>query len=560
MLQNFSIRFRVISASGLMLATALGLGGFAANRLDTINHHVTALATDWLPSATILGTISQDAEMLRSRQAQMLLETGDGRKKMMTKIEASEATVKHDMDIYLPMVAAGPQTDLANTLRAAVSDYCAASDRFMDAARSGEGASATGLLMGGMLSQMDVLRKAIAADRTYQETAGKTVADTGIGEGRTAMTLIFGAMTVATAICLLIGLLMISGISVPIRRMSDVMRKLAGGDTSIAIPNTAEKSEIGEMAGAVQTFKDGMIQNRALETQAAQARQDGETQRRQAMHALAEQFETAVGGIVEMVSSAATEMQATAAQLTSSAQDSSAQAVAVSAAAEEAGTNVTSVAGSAEELGASVREISRQVEHSLEKARSAVTEADATSVIVAELSEAAGRINGIVDMISGIASQTNLLALNATIESARAGEAGKGFAVVASEVKMLASQTTKATADIGAQITAIRETTERAVQAIANISGTVRDINEASSTIAVAVEQQSSATQEIVHAVSQASSGTAEVIHGITGVARMAEETGAGANQVLAASSELARQAEQLRTQVQGFIAEIRAA
>jgi methyl-accepting chemotaxis protein len=560
MLNQLSIRFRVVAAVALMLATTLSLGFFSANRLDSINKRASDLGTNWLPSATILGTLSQDAEMLRSRQAQLLLESGEDQKKMLEKIATSETKMKGDLTTYLPMVSPGPGTDLVNDVQLAVSDYATSSDRFLVIVKSGNAATATQVLMGDMLSRMDVLRKAIATDRDYEDGAGKDVAKTSVADGKMAMVLIYGAMAIATGICLLIGALMISGVSTPVRRMGDAMRRLAGGDIAADIPNQNEKSEIGEMAGAVQTFKEGMIQNRTLEAEAVKVRADGEIQRKKTMQTLADQFETAVGGIVEMVSSAATEMQATASQLTASAQDSSAQASAVSAAAEEAGTNVTSVASSAEELGASVREIGRQVELSLDRARNAVIEADATSVIVGELAEAAGRITGIVDMISGIAAQTNLLALNATIESARAGEAGKGFAVVASEVKLLASQTSKATADIGAQVIAIRNTTQRAVEAIGNISDTIREINDSSQTIAVSVEQQGSATQEIVHAVSQASSGTTEVTASITSVARMAEETGAGAHQVLSASSELATQAEALRTQVQGFIAEIRAA
>lgn len=350
-------------------------------------------------------------------------------------------------------------------------------------------------------------------------------------------------------------------VGAPLGNLGRVIDRMAAGDHNADVPEARRSDEVGAIGKAVMNFRESLrakaetdtIRDRNTQNEQAHARQ-------QSMNDLAAQFESAVGGIVEMVSSAATEMQATAQQLTSTAQESASQARSVSVSAEEAGTNVTSVAGAAEELGASVSEISRQVEHSLIKAREAVTEADTTMAIVYELSEAAGRITSIVDMISGIAAQTNLLALNATIESARAGEAGRGFAVVASEVKILAQQTAKATDDINQQIAAIQSTTDKAVTAIENISTTIRIINESSATIAAAVEQQGGATNEIVHAVNQASVGTTEVTMNITGVARMAEETGTGASQVLGASSELAQQAEQLRYQVNAFLAQVRSA
>jgi methyl-accepting chemotaxis protein len=346
----------------------------------------------------------------------------------------------------------------------------------------------------------------------------------------------------------------------PLGRMTSFMGVLASGDTTAEVPDRGRKDEIGAMAAAVQVFKNGMIHNGELEAEAAQARLDTEAQRKAGMRRLADDFEAAVGGIVEMVASAAVEMQATAQQLTATAQETAAQAGSVSGAAEEAGTNVASVASAAEELGASVGEIGRQVARSSDQARTAVAEAETTAGIVKELSEAATRIDGIVEMISGIAGQTNLLALNATIEAARAGEAGKGFAVVAQEVKILAEQTAKATAEIGQQIAGIQATTDRSVKAIASISGTIRTISETSAAIASAVEQQGAATREIVQAVTQASVGTSEVNANISGVARAAEEAGAGATQVLTASSELARQSETLRREVRTFLATVRAA
>ncbi len=562
MLKNMTIRVRVIAAFALVLCATVGLGLFSIQRLGAVNAAADDVGNNWLPAANILGDLSQDFEQLRGRQAQLLLASPETRERLSLRQKTidSEKRVLAGLEAYKPLVTPGAEEDLAKLINSTVADYTSGDDELLAKLDSGDTAGAIELYFGSMQVSADGARKAIRADRAFQLKEGDNAAEGGIKLGKSAMALIMAALALTALACVVIGFLMIRTISMPITRMSGVMQKLADGDTNVTIPNVGERNEIGVMGGTVEVFKDNMIKTRALEEETRQAREDAEVQRKKTMYDLADQFEGAVGGIVEMVSSAATEMQATASQLTSSAQESAAQATSVSAAAEEAGTNVTSVAGSAEELGASVSEISRQVEHSSQKAREAVREADATAAIVQELSEAADRINGIVDMITGIASQTNLLALNATIESARAGEAGRGFAVVASEVKALAGQTGRATAEISQHIGSIQSTTRRAVEAIQSITGTIRDINDSSSTIAAAVEQQGSATNEIVQAVNQASMGTQEVTSNITGVARMAEETGAGAAQVLSASGELAQQAANLRNQINSFLAHVRAA
>ncbi|ESQ90975.1 methyl-accepting chemotaxis protein [Asticcacaulis benevestitus] len=560
MFKNMTIRARVIGAFALVLCATIGLGLFSIQRLSAVNAAAQDVALNWLPAANVLGDLSQDFEQMRSRQAQLILVSPEARLDMKDKIADSMKRIEKDLKAYEPLISEGDERRMAEAINKAKGACLADNATLFAMVESGDQAGAISLFQGSMKKNADTLRKAIGSDRAFQLKAGNDAAEAGVALGKTAITLIMIALGATAAACFVIGFAMIRGISLPISRMSGVMQKLADGDTAVVIPNVGERSEIGDMAKTVEVFKYNLIRTLALEEEARQVRADAEVQRKKTMYDLADQFENAVGGIVELVSSAATEMQATAQQLTSSAHESAAQATSVSAAAEEAGTNVTSVAGSAEELGASVQEIGRQVEHSSIKAREAVREADATAAIVQELSEAADRINGIVDMITGIASQTNLLALNATIESARAGEAGKGFAVVASEVKALAGQTSRATAEISQHIGSIQSTTRRAVEAIENITGTIRDINDSSSTIAAAVEQQGSATNEIVQAVNQASMGTQEVTTNITGVARMAEETGAGAAQVLSASGELAHQAANLRNQINGFLAHVRAA
>ena len=371
-------------------------------------------------------------------------------------------------------------------------------------------------------------------------------------------TVIGGVASLLVAVFM--GVVLTRGIAAPIASMREVMAKLAHGDSSVAVPGIGRRDEVGGMAGAVQVFKDNMIETERLRAEQEAQKRRGEQERRQAMLGLAARFEASVGGIVDGVASAATELQLTAQSMAATSEETTRQSTTVAATSQQVTQNVQTVASATEELSASVREISQQITQTSTMIRNGVQQTTRSNEQVQGLTAAAEKIGTVVKIISDIASQTNLLALNATIEAARAGDAGKGFAVVASEVKALANQTAKATEEIAMQIKAIQEATQISALSIQMVTETIGKVNETAAAIAAAVEEQGAATQEIARNVTQAAQGTQEVSGNVGGVTQAAQQTGAAATQVLASASELSQNSEALKAQVQTFLQEVRAA
>jgi methyl-accepting chemotaxis protein len=366
----------------------------------------------------------------------------------------------------------------------------------------------------------------------------------------------------AIVVIVLIGSAIFGALSIarPVRRIGEVLLELAGGNKAVDVPYAERGDEVGDNARAAKTFKEKLIRIEAMEAEQKEAEGRAAAQRKADMMRLASQFEGAVGGIVDAVSTAATELEAAAGTLTKTAEVAQELSGAVAAAAEEASGNVQTVAAATEEMTSSVQEIGRQVQESSRIAAEAVAQAKQTDTRINALSQAAARIGDVVKLITAIAEQTNLLALNATIEAARAGDAGRGFAVVASEVKALAAQTAKATEEIGTQIGAMQAATGESVTAIKEIGGTIGRIAEIATVIAAAVEEQGAATTEIARNVSLAAGGTTQVAVKITDVNRGAGETGSASAQVLASAQSLSRDSNHLKTEVDQFLVAVRAA
>ena len=364
----------------------------------------------------------------------------------------------------------------------------------------------------------------------------------------------------ALAFFIVVGLAMLISRSItkPVHSITTTMKKLSSGELETDIPARERSDEIGVMANALQLFKENLLRTRQLETEQIRQKQQSEEEKHTMMLELADTFDSSVGGIIETVSAASTELNATAQSMTGIAEETSNRSTAVSAASEEAATNVQTVAAASEEMSHSIEEIHNQVDQASQATRQAVDVVEKTAARMETLAHTADTISGVIGMISDIADQTNLLALNATIESARAGEAGKGFAVVASEVKGLAGQTAKATEEIVSQVEEIQNATREAVVSMQEISKIIQQVDETSNTIAASMDEQGSATREIARNIQEAASGTEEVTRNIIGVSQASQEAGAASAQVMTAASELSVQSEKLKNEVNRFITRIR--
>jgi len=363
------------------------------------------------------------------------------------------------------------------------------------------------------------------------------------------------------AACVLISWLLVGRqVVAQIRGLARAMQALADGDMETEVPGTNRNDVIGEMASATQIFKDNAKEAEHLRARQREAEKAAEEEKRAATLTMADGLEQKVAGVVQALSDATEQMRSTAGSMSTSLNQTTERAGDVASAAEEATATAQTVAAAAEELSASVQEIGNQVASASGTAKDATMRAEQTNETVAVLNEGARKIGDVVGLITDIAEQTNLLALNATIEAARAGDAGKGFAVVASEVKSLASQTSKATEEIGTQIAEMQTATKETVVAIEQVVTAMREMNAVTVEIARAIEDQNTSTQEITRSIQQTATGTQDVSSNIADVSALANNTSEGADQVMDVIGQLSQQSSTLRTELNSFLKELRAA
>jgi methyl-accepting chemotaxis protein len=561
---NLRMSFKVGLIALLMGGAMIGLVSYLGSRMSAMDEAYSDLIKRVDTSTISISTTARRAETYREAAFELLTETTDaGNARLLQATHDAAAQVievLNKMKADLPERASevGRRLDEFGKAFAAckpVVEYASTTTTPEDNAKAAQRmrAECNGLLQDAVASQL----KLVDDMEAFSKAKADEQHDNAAAEIRTILILAVSVSLATIGLALALG---IFGIARPLGELVALLQRMARGE-AVEMTALGRKDEIGDTARGVEAVKQ-MLSEKARAEAETKVQQDllSAQQRKAEMHRLADRFESSIGKIVETVSSASTELEASASTLTATAAHAQEVTTMVAAASEEASVNVNTVASATEELSSSVNEISRQVQDSARIASEAVSQTRTTTDRVSELSKAAARIGDVVELINAIAGQTNLLALNATIEAARAGEAGRGFAVVAAEVKALAEQTAKATGEIGQQISGIQSATEDSVNAIRQISGTIEKLSEISSTIASAVEEQGAATQEIARNVQQAALGTNQVSSNIVDVQRGASDAGSASSQVLSAAQSLASDSNRLRLEVTEFLHSVRAA
>jgi methyl-accepting chemotaxis protein len=541
MLARLSISAKLFAIVSFLFVVIAIIGGFAFMQMRAINAAAQDIQTNWLPSVRWVGEMRVQSARYRGVLRDHLIVADSERADVDKNLAARKADFEKAEAAYRPLISSPAERELADQLDKQWQSFASASAEVQSLAGKGDIAAAREINAKQVVPvgrAMDAtLAKIVEINDKGAETAGQGAQATYSSAFYLMTAILLGAIVLGLGAAIYVA----SDIRRGIGSILKPMGKLTDGELSAEIPHQGETTEIGRIASALQIFKQALIAKKASD-EAAGAETAVKAARAQRVATATGNFEVMIGELVNSLTSASTELEASASTMSKT-------------------SEVTmSRSDSAASASLAVNEIGRQVHESNRIAGTAVSQAKKTDDSIGRLSLAAGRINDVVKLISEVAAQTNLLALNATIEAARAGEAGRGFAVVASEVKALATQTAKATAEIDLQVADMHAATQETVAAIREIGATITLISEVSTAIAAAVEQQGVATQEIARNVQQSAQLSTQVACEVTEVKRGSSETSSASGEVLSAAHSLARESDHLKNQVEQFLSTVRAA
>ena len=563
--KNIGLPWKVQMAPAVLIVALIGVGVYTLQNLKHNMADAEALINGPIQQAQLVAELDSTlwkAHAKLYRLAALAANETDDKKIKVGISDATAASAKIPASLQAIEAAADPSTvkpALLAKLKTAVAGYIKQSKSAIEMA-DGDPGSAMLFIRNAErhFNEIDQLTDEVSV--LSGESRDQAIARSNLKLSE-QQSVLLALLIVVAVLGVLVSFVVGRDISRPVVAMARAMRELATGNFDVRLPGLGRRDEVGQMAKAVEEFK---VQAQAkAERDVAEREQksrEAAQARRAELHQLADNFQAAVGKIIDTVGTASSELEHSAKLLADSSDATQKLSTMVTSASEETSGNVQTVADATEQVAASVNEIGTQVQLSAKITLEAVEQTERTDARIAKLADAANRIGDVTEIIAKIAAQTNLLALNATIESARAGEAGRGFAVVAQEVKALASQTSQATSEISSQIAGIQAETQESVRAIKEIGDTIRRVAGIAERISGAIETQGGATRDIAVNVQQAAIGTSQVANNIGDVSRGATEIGAASTQVLTSAQLLSRENQRLSEEVNKFLHTVRVA